>query len=130
MDVDVDEQYRGLVSRVGPIEVDWPRSIGYFGGITVATALGVIEPPIAIFIATIPFFRLLIHPNAPLPVRFVGQVLEGAGTPLGAGGKSVIEAAEVPAKTQEADSPAPNSHRLSNLAQARPLANQLEGKSQ
>jgi hypothetical protein len=124
MDMVTEAQNRGLVSRVGPVEVDWPRSIGYFGGISLATALGFIEPPVAIFIAAIPFFRLLIHPNAPTPVRFVGQVLEGAGTPLGAGGKAVIEPAP-----QEATPATPTSHHLSILAQARQLANQAEGKS-
>ncbi|HLI04947.1 MAG TPA: hypothetical protein VKV40_00080 [Ktedonobacteraceae bacterium] len=125
MDMDPQEEYRGLVSRVGPIEVDWPRSIGYFGGITAATALGFIEPPVAIFIVAIPFFQLLIRPNAPTPVRFIGQVLQGAGTPLGAGGKAVIE----PIPPEEGPSSAPPPRQLSILAQARQLANRAEGKS-
>jgi hypothetical protein len=27
-----------IVTRFGPLEVDWPRSIGHFGGVTVAVA--------------------------------------------------------------------------------------------
>lgn len=45
MDMETNPQDHGLVSRIGPVEVDWPRSIGYFGGVTLATALGIIEPP-------------------------------------------------------------------------------------
>lgn len=80
MDMETNPQDHGLVSRIGPVEVDWPRSIGYFGGVTLATALGIIEPPIAIFIAAVPFFRAFIRPSAPRPVRFTRQVL--AGPPL------------------------------------------------
>ena len=32
------EQDRGLTSRVGPVEIDWPMAIGYYGGIGLALA--------------------------------------------------------------------------------------------
>ena len=48
------QQDRGLVSHIGPLKVDWPRSIGYYGGISIAVAARAIEPPLAIFIAAIP----------------------------------------------------------------------------
>jgi hypothetical protein len=27
------EQERGLTSRMGPVEVEWPLTVGYYGGI-------------------------------------------------------------------------------------------------
>jgi len=57
-------QDRGLVSHIGPITVDWPRSLGYYGGIGIAVAAGAIEPPLAIFIAAIPFLKMLNRPNS------------------------------------------------------------------
>ena len=39
---------RGLVTRVGPLEVDWPKSLGYYGGIGLAVAFELIEPPLAL----------------------------------------------------------------------------------
>lgn len=126
MDMETNPQDRGLVSRIGPVEVDWPRSIGYFGGVTLATALGIIEPPIAIFIAAVPFFRAFIRPSAPRPVRFTGQVLAGAAIPVGGGGRAAIE----PAPQQAMPAiPAPASRWSSILIEARQLANQAVGKN-
>ena len=51
-----------LVSRVGPLELDWPRSIGYFGGVGLAVAAGLIEPPLGVFIAAVPFLKMLDLP--------------------------------------------------------------------
>jgi hypothetical protein len=82
---------RGLTSRIGPVEVDWPRSIGYYGGISVAVAVGMIEPPLAIFIAAIPFLKMLNRPTASWPSRFVGQVLDGAAKPVGGSSEATIE---------------------------------------
>jgi len=48
----------GLITRVGSLEVDWPKSIGYFGGIGIAVACDPISPPIAIFLAAIPLLQL------------------------------------------------------------------------
>ncbi len=45
---------QGMVSQFGPIEVNWPRTIGYYGGIALAVGFELIEPPVGIFIASIP----------------------------------------------------------------------------
>jgi hypothetical protein len=37
-----------LEVQVGKVEVDVPRSVGYFGGLAAAVGLGLIEPPCAI----------------------------------------------------------------------------------
>jgi hypothetical protein len=72
-----------LVSKLGPIEVDIPRSIGYFGGVTLAVGAGLIEPPLGLFIAAVPFLKMLDLPPLPNLPRFVGQVFEGIAKPVG-----------------------------------------------
>lgn len=73
----------GLTSRVGIVEVNWPKTIGYYGGIGLALAAEIIEPPFALFIAAIPVFKMLSHPIMPNPLRIAGQALEGAAQPVG-----------------------------------------------
>jgi hypothetical protein len=38
---DVHEQEQGMTSQIGPIEIDWPRTIGYYGGVGLAVAFQV-----------------------------------------------------------------------------------------
>jgi len=111
---DVNEQKRGMTSQIGPVEIDWPRTIGYYGGIIAATAFELIEPPLAIFIAAIPLLKMLNHPGASAPTRFVGQLLDGAAKPVGGSSESTIQLKEKPKP------------RLSMLEEARQLANQAK----
>ncbi|MGZ4585588.1 MAG: hypothetical protein ACXVYI_14815 [Mycobacterium sp.] len=83
-----------LEVQVGIVHVDVPRSIGYFGGIVAATGLGFIEPPLALFIAAVPLYKLLTTTALPRGVRFVGEVLEGAAKPVGSDAQGVIELEE------------------------------------
>jgi hypothetical protein len=69
--------------RVGPVLIDVPRSIGYFGGVSAAVALGMVDPPLAAFIAAVPFLAMLTHRSLPTPIRFLGEALQGAGKPVG-----------------------------------------------
>jgi hypothetical protein len=69
--------------RVGPVLVDVPRSVGYFGGVGLAVALGLVDPPLAAFVAAAPFLVMLRHRSLPMPVRVVGEALEGAARPVG-----------------------------------------------
>lgn len=114
-------QDRGLTSRIGPVEVDWPRSIGYYGGIGVAVAAGMMEPPLALFIAAIPFLKMLNRPNASWPTRFVGQVLDGAAKPVGGSSEATIELASAKA---------PAASRPTMWAEARQLADRARAGSQ
>jgi len=66
-----------LEVQVGTVEVDVPRSIGFFGG------LGLIEPPFALFIAALPVYKMLTNTALPRVVRVAGEVLEGAARPVG-----------------------------------------------
>ncbi len=43
------EEDRPFVSRVGSLSVDWPRTLGFYGGLGVAVALDVVAPPLAAF---------------------------------------------------------------------------------
>jgi len=86
------QEDRGLVSHVGPVEIDWPRSAGYYGGIALAIALGLIEPPLGIFIAAVPFLKMLNRPNSTLPTRTISQFLDGAAKPVGGDSDAVIKA--------------------------------------
>ncbi|OBB93483.1 hypothetical protein [Mycobacterium sp. 852002-40037_SCH5390672] len=79
-----------LEVQVGTVEVDVPRSIGYFGGLAVATGLGLIESPLALFIAAVPLYKVLTNTALPKAVRVVGEVLEGAAKPVGSDAEGVI----------------------------------------
>lgn len=79
-----------MISRVGPFELDWPRSLGYFGGIGVAVAAGVIDPPLGLFIAAVPFLKMLDLPRLPNLPRFVGQIFEGVAKPVGGDSQGTI----------------------------------------
>jgi hypothetical protein len=114
---DVNEQQQGMISRFGPIQIDWPRTIGYYGGIGLATAFELIQPPLALFIAAIPLLKMLNHPGASAPTRFVGELLDGAAKPVGGSSEATI---------QLTSNDAPGARRLSFLQEARQLANHIE----
>jgi hypothetical protein len=80
-----------LEIQVGTVEVDIPRSVGYFGGLAAAVGLGLIEPPLAMFIAAVPLFKALTNTALPRPLRVVGEVLEGAAKPVGSDAEGVIQ---------------------------------------
>lgn len=106
----------GLTSRIGLVEINWPKTVGYYGGIGLAVAAELIEPPFALFIAAIPVFKMLSHPIMPTPARVAGQVLEGAAQPVGGSDEATIHL--VDANKQHA-----TRHRNSILHEARALAN-------
>ena len=84
------QEDKGLVSRVGPIEIDWPRSAGFFGALAAATAVGLIEPPLGLFIAAVPFIKMLDRPQLPVLPRFISQVLDGMAKPVGGDAEGTI----------------------------------------
>ncbi|BBY08311.1 hypothetical protein [Mycobacterium noviomagense] len=80
-----------LEVQVGNVEIDVPRSVGFFGGLAAAVGLGFIEPPLAVFIAAVPLFKALTNTAFPRSVRVVGEVLEGAAKPVGSDAEGVIQ---------------------------------------
>ncbi|GAB2963296.1 hypothetical protein LWP59_13545 [Amycolatopsis acidiphila] len=79
-----------LAIDIGPVSVDVPRSAGYFGGLAIAVGAGLIEPPLALFIAAVPIFKILTNSALPLPIRTVGELLEGAAKPVGSDAEGVV----------------------------------------
>ena len=78
------------MSQLGPVEVDWPRSLGFFGGIALAVGVGVIDPPLGLFIAAIPVIKMLDLPRLPPQFRFVAQVFEGVAKPVGGDSQGTV----------------------------------------
>ncbi len=74
---------RDHVIEIGRLQIDVPRSLGYFGAIGAAVAFGVIEPPLGAFIAAVPLLKMLGKGNLPEPIRFVSKVVDGAAQPVG-----------------------------------------------
>ena len=83
-----------LQVRVGRVAVDVPRSVGYFGGAALAVSAGLIEPPLGVFIAAVPVFKMLTDTALPLAVRFIGEILEGAAKPVGSDAEGVVKLVE------------------------------------
>jgi hypothetical protein len=90
IEVRIGEPGKVMVVEVGRLTVDVPRSVGYFGGLAAATAIGLIEPPLAVFIAAVPVFKALTNSVLPRAVRAIGEVLEGAAKPVGSDAEGVV----------------------------------------
>lgn len=71
-----------LVSRADALEIDWPRSLGFFG---IAAAVGV-----GLFIAAVPFRKMLDLPRLPNRARFIAQVFEGVAKPVGGDSEGTV----------------------------------------
>jgi hypothetical protein len=76
--------------KVGGVTIDVPASVGYYGGVAVAVGMGLVEPPLGIFIAGVPAIKALTHRSAPAAIRFVGEVLNGGAKPVGGDGDAVV----------------------------------------
>jgi hypothetical protein len=79
-----------MTLRFGPLQIDVPESIGFFGGIYLAVMFELIEPPLALFIAAVPFLKMLDLPRLPLPANFIGHIVQGAAKPVGSDADGVV----------------------------------------
>jgi hypothetical protein len=95
-----DDNRKLLHVELGPVQIDVPQSVGYFGGIAAAVALGLLEPPLAAFIAVVPLIKILADPGSPIPVRFVAEILKGAAKPVGSDAEGTVRLAE-PARARQ-----------------------------
>ena len=93
-------QEPGITSKVGQVEIDWPRSLGFFGAIGAATALELIPIPIAVFVASVPFLKLLNRPNAPKASKFISEIVAGASKPVGGDSEGTIHWSKKSQSTQ------------------------------
>lgn len=80
----------GVTGRTDHIEIDWPRSIGFFGALGAAIALDLVPVAIGAFVAAVPFLKLMNRPNASKPQRFVGHLVDGAAKPVGGDSEGTI----------------------------------------
>lgn len=87
---DIPKEERDLTSKFGQLEINWPKTIGFYGGISLAVGLELIEPELGLFIAAIPLFKMLNKPKAPRPWRFVTQLFDGAAQPVGGTGTDTV----------------------------------------
>ena len=76
--------------RIGPVTLDVPRSIGYFGGVALAVSVGSIDPTLGVFIAAVPLWKTLTHSALPLAARAVGAIVEGASKPIGGDAEGAV----------------------------------------
>jgi hypothetical protein len=72
-----------FVVKIGPVAIDVPSTLGFFGGIAAAVALDLIAPPLGAAIAVIPLLKLLKRKNATVAEKVVAAVVEGAAKPVG-----------------------------------------------
>ncbi len=87
------DEDRDFTTRIGPVDIDWPRALGFYGGIAVALALDVVAPELALFVAAVPLLKLLKRRRATRPERLVAAVLEGAAKPIGGDAEAVVRPA-------------------------------------
>ena len=90
---DAQQEDQPFVVRLGPIAIDVPRSIGFFGGIAAAIALDLIAPELALFVAAVPLVKLLKRKDATKPERAIAAVIEGAAKPLGGDAEETVRPA-------------------------------------
>lgn len=111
-----DDQ-RGFTGTIDDthVEVDWPRSIGFFGALGIAVALDLVSMPIAVFVAAVPFLKMMNRPNAPAPQRFFSHLVDGAAKPVGGDSEGTVRWASRPqsgrARSRRATSPRRTSSR-------------------
>jgi hypothetical protein len=106
--------------RVGPVKVHWPMTMGYYGGVGLAVAAGIIEWPVALFIGAVPVVKLFKDRAASTPVRYFVDLFQGAAKPVGGDADSMMELARrepPPRSTQRRRADAAQGARRSGPAQ-------------
>jgi hypothetical protein len=115
--VSIVSENRGLVASVGPVQVDVPRTAGYYGGIGAALALGIIDWPVAVFIGGIPLVKLLKGRPLRWGLNVAVQFFEGAAKPVGGDAEGTIQldgaAEQLEAGEPSAPQPPPPARRRS-----------------
>lgn len=82
---------RSMNGHVGPVRVHWPTTFGYYGGVGLAVAMGMIEWPVAIFIGAVPVIKMLKDDTTPVPFRYFVDMFQGAAKPVGGDADSMME---------------------------------------
>jgi hypothetical protein len=111
----MSSEERGLVVHAGPVTVDVPRSVGYFGGVALAVSAGLIDPPLGLFIAAVPVLKMLSNSQAPRVVRFAGLIFDGAAQPVGGDAEGTVRLDDRKQADQEAVETAQQTRRGQQL---------------
>lgn len=93
---------QGKVLQFGPLRIDVPRSVGFYGGIAAAVGFGIIDPPLGLFIAAVPILKMATNSSAPQPLQWLGQVFDGMAKPLGGDSEGTIRLADPTALVEQA----------------------------
>ena len=87
---------KGMTARIGPMEVDVPRTTGYYVGVGAAVAFGLIEWPVAIFIGAIPLVKMMQSRRLPAPLQFAVHLFDGASQPVGGDSEGTVRLERMP----------------------------------
>jgi hypothetical protein len=107
------------VVNLGPVRIDVPRSIGFYGAIGLAVGAGLIEPPLGVFIAAVPLIKMATNSRAPQPLTWLGQLLDGAAKPVGGDAEGTIRLADPQAAVEQAAQTVALADRASRAARRR-----------
>jgi hypothetical protein len=88
-----EDEDKKFCMRIGPLDVDVPRAVGFYAAIAAAVAFDLIAPPLALFVAVVPLLKLLKRRNASTVEQAVAAVLEGASKPVGGDAEAVVRPA-------------------------------------
>lgn len=92
---DKQQEDQPFVKRIGPVDVDWARSLGFYGGIALAVGLELIAPELALFVAAVPLVKLFKRKNATKIEKAFAGIVEGAAKPLGGDAEEAVRPAWV-----------------------------------
>lgn len=100
--IETSEERKGITAHFGPVHIDLPRTVGYYGGVGAALALGLIDWPIAVFIGGIPLVKLTQGRPLRWGLDFAVQFFEGAAKPVGGDAEGTIQVEARPAARRSA----------------------------
>ena len=90
---DEQEEDRRFTTHIGPVVIDWPRTVGFYGGIAAALAFELVAPELALFVAAVPLLKLLKRKHATAVERVVAALFEGAAKPVGGDAEATVKPA-------------------------------------
>lgn len=93
---------KGMTARIGPMQLDVPRTGGYYLGVGAAVAFGVIDWPVAIFIGAIPVVKMMQSRRLPASVQFAVHLFDGASQPVGGDAEGTVQLDRMPEQVTRA----------------------------
>lgn len=116
---DEQEEDQPFVVELGPLKIDIPRSVGFFGGLALAVGLELVAPELALIIAAVPLVKLLKRRDATAPERALAAVIEGAAKPIGGDAEATVRPKWVDEEKEEEEEEPPRPTRRAAPSAAR-----------